>query len=328
MPHSKLPLLAYDLQSFAAQFTPDNQGRYQLLIDKFSALLPEISSSLYEKLEPDDRHRFLMWFVKRWANIDSVSQTELTEYMAVIYRVKSEQCPEIVLNDKTYKLMDLGIQGYKAKLATYNWMLGIHDFYYDQYQHGQFRVHPGDVIIDAGAFVGDTPILFDRVTDGDCTIHAFEVLDENISLFKFNLELNNIKSNVIINRVALGATSGTHAYVKAHALQGATSIFGDSSGEAIEVITIDDYVDSQAISKVNLIKMDIEGAERLALQGALKTIKRFRPRLAICVYHLWDDVFEIPKLIAATGVEYKFAFKWVQLLNGWEAVLLATPAEA
>lgn len=98
-------------------------------------------------------------------------------------------------------------------------------------------------------------------------------------------------------------------YVKEHALQDATSIFGASSGKAIEVITIDDYVASKAITKADLIKMDIKGAERLAFQGALESIKRFRPRLAICVYHLWDDVFEIPKLIAATGVEYKFSFK-------------------
>lgn len=254
-----------------------------------------------------------------------MEKDELAEYMTIINRVKSHPYESVVLNGKTYKLLDLSIQGYVGKLATYDWMLGVHDFYFDQYQHGDFRVQRGDVIIDAGAFVGDTPLLFDIVTEGDCEIHAFEVLDENIALFEFNLQLNDTRAKIILNKRALGATSGTHAFVKQHQLQGATSIFGDASGEAIDVTTLDHYVASNGMTKVDLIKMDIEGAERLALQGAIGTIQRFKPRLAICVYHLWDDVIEIPKLIAATGVDYAFTFKWVQLLNGWEAVLLATP---
>ncbi len=71
--------------------------------------------------------------------------------------------------------------------------------------------------------------------------------------------------------------------------------------------------------------MDIEGAEIAALEGAINTIKYFKPRLALCLYHKWDDVITIPKFLATLNIEYKYYFKWVQLTHGWEAVLLAEP---
>ena len=58
---------------------------------------------------------------------------------------------------------------------------------------------------------------------------------------------------------------------------------------------------------------------------AINTIRHFRPKLALCLYHKPDDVLTIPAFIEATGVDYDFRFKWVQLTHGWEAVLLASP---
>lgn len=57
--------------------------------------------------------------------------------------------------------------------------------------------------------------------------------------------------------------------------------------------------------KVTLIKMDIEGSEKQALQGAENIIKRDRPKLAICIYHNPEDLYEIPFLIKELVPEYK-----------------------
>jgi hypothetical protein len=112
------------------------------------------------------------------------------------------------------------------------------------------------------------------------------------------------------------------------ASQGSTSIFGrDANGDRVQTITIDDYVVGANVHRVNYIKMDIEGAEVPALRGARQTIRHFQPRLAICLYHKWDDVLTIPQVLHETGVDYRFAFKWVQLSDGWEAVLHAIPAD-
>ena len=56
---------------------------------------------------------------------------------------------------------------------------------------------------------------------------------------------------------------------------------------------------------VDIIKMDIEGAEKKALMGAEKIIKKHKPRLAVCVYHNFEDFLEIPELIINMVPEYK-----------------------
>ena len=65
---------------------------------------------------------------------------------------------------------------------------------------------------------------------------------------------------------------------------------------------MDDHLQGEAVS---FIKMDIEGAERGALRGAEQLIRRYRPDLAICVYHSISDLFEIPLYIHSIVPEYR-----------------------
>ena len=58
--------------------------------------------------------------------------------------------------------------------------------------------------------------------------------------------------------------------------------------------------------KVSFIKMDIEGAELPALNGAEKIIQRHKPKLAVCVYHKREDLITIPQYIKSIVPEYKF----------------------
>ena len=51
--------------------------------------------------------------------------------------------------------------------------------------------------------------------------------------------------------------------------------------------------------------MDVEGAEINALKGAEKLIKKYKPKLAICIYHKMEDMWEIPGLILSYVPEYK-----------------------
>ncbi len=54
----------------------------------------------------------------------------------------------------------------------------------------------------------------------------------------------------------------------------------------------------------NFIKMDIEGAEKEAIRGATKTIQKYKPNLAICLYHKPEDLWEIPLLIQEIEPSY------------------------
>lgn len=314
-----------NLDEFCINFTDNELLKYRSLKEKYSQHFEKISNFLYEKLTPQEQHWLMIWFVKRWGNVSKIPFNEYMHYKGERLRIETAEYPTISLKDKVYKKLNLEDQGYKGELITYQWTLGIHDFLFNQYTNENFKIDAGDVIIDAGAFVGDTAVIFAQSTNNDCLVHAFELLDENIELLKINVENHNICDKVILNKLALSNTSNATVKINAKKLQGATSIFGCEDGEEIKTITIDDYIKKENIEKLDLIKMDIEGAERYALEGSLESIKKFKPKLAICLYHLWDDIFEIPLLIEKSGVDYQYNFKWVEFLHGWEAVLLCVP---
>ena len=306
----------------------DDDARLQRLIQRYLPDSDAISTLLYERLTPAEQERFLVWFLKRWAGIDRIDPAEMASYNAEVDRIRQIPRPPVEIDGGEYVIQDMRPQGHDFRLATYAWAFSIHDVLYDQYQDEGFRVQPGDVVIDAGGFIGDTAALFCSKTGGDCQVHAFELLDESIALFRYNNELNGISDRVVLNKLALSDHSNGSLVIKQARLQGATSVqSGDGPGERIPTITLDDYVARHALERVDLIKMDIEGSEIPALQGALQTIRRFRPKLALCLYHKWDDVLTIPRFIAELGIPYRFTFKWVQLPQGWEAVLLAQPCE-
>ena len=75
--------------------------------------------------------------------------------------------------------------------------------------------------------------------------------------------------------------------------------------------------------KVTFIKMDIEGSEMEALKGAENVIKRDKPRLAICIYHKPEDLYEIPFWVKETVPEYKLYIRHHSNLQN-ETVLYAT----
>lgn len=199
----------------------------------------------------------------------------------------------------------------------------IHDFYYNQYQTENFQAESGDIIIDAGAFVGDTALLYTINTAKNCEVHSFELIEESIVLMKENLQLNNISHLVKINQLALSDKSNKTVRINKVAHRAGSSIFGSDEGEPIQTISIDDYTMQNNIERVDLIKMDIEGAEKQALIGSTRVIKRHKPKLAICLYHKPSDIFEIPETILNIDSSYKFDFKWVELNSGYEAVLFA-----
>lgn len=86
---------------------------------------------------------------------------------------------------------------------------------------------------------------------------------------------------------------------------------GDSS--TVPVTTIDRMTAELKLPRVDLIKMDIEGAEQQALAGARDTLARFKPRLAIAGYHRPDDPQRIPLLVRAANPGYRMEYRRCRL---------------
>lgn len=102
-----------------------------------------------------------------------------------------------------------------------------------------------------------------------------------------------------------------------------------SPGGILETTSIDEFVLERGISKVDFIKLDIEGSEWHALQGARQTIAKHRPQLAVCIYHQLDHYYQIPFLLADCVEDYVFRCGHYSPFHIFsETVLYAIPRES
>ena len=126
----------------------------------------------------------------------------------------------------------------------------------------------------------------------------------------------------------MGCTSGDKLFVEgvgpaAHITQNPKS----REAKQVETLTIDDLVAQKQLSRLDFIKMDIEGAELEALKGAEDSIRRYRPKLAISVYHHLPDFWEISQWIDGLGLGYCFYLRHFTI-HAEETVLFAeVPAD-
>lgn len=96
----------------------------------------------------------------------------------------------------------------------------------------------------------------------------------------------------------------------------------DAGGSSsVPVVALDDALCGVAVS---VLKLDIEGAEPDALEGARDLIARRRPCLAVCLYHHAAHVWELPQMIDSWGLGYQFALR-AHAANGFDWVLYAVP---
>jgi FkbM family methyltransferase len=132
---------------------------------------------------------------------------------------------------------------------------------------------PGMTILDVGANIGQYTLIAARHVGERGRVHAFEPTPEVAARLRNNVALNGL-GNVAIREAAVSDTTGEAVlYYSNPEDPGENSIVGATAGLAappsvrVPTITLDDYVAAQGLETVDVIKMDIEGAEPLALRG-------------------------------------------------------------
>jgi FkbM family methyltransferase len=178
------------------------------------------------------------------------------------------------------------------------------------YTDGGFdvSVKKGDVVIDAGAYIGDFS-AYAAAKGAVC--YGFEPTETTFQLLRKTAELNGGK--VIPVQKGLGNTEGEVELFIDNGNAGGNTINAKRSGEGkrkknistIKITTLDTFVREQGLTKIDFIKADIEGAERDMLAGARNTLRDFAPKLAICTYHLPDDPQVLERLILDANPKYK-----------------------
>jgi FkbM family methyltransferase len=271
----------------------------------------------------------------------------------VLYRLMGNEKIKLPLNNNDYlsnfkKVVNLRTNAYQFEslnkaLSLYKHNLGdigfpiemilssygvLIDFVHEQYRYNnnetEIRVNLDDFVIDGGGCYGDTALYFSYLTGKNGKVFSFEFVPSSLDIFRENLSLNNdFSSNIIIEEKPLLNESGKKIYYSDNGPATKVSEFQfDSNNSVTDSISIDDFVKKNKLSKVDFIKLDIEGSEFAALVSASETIKKFKPKLAIALYHSPLDFERIPKLLKEYLPSYKFYLKHATI-NHEETMLFA-----
>jgi len=158
-------------------------------------------------------------------------------------------------------------------------------------------------------------------------VYTFEFTPDNLEVLQRNFDLNpELSKTIEVVPKALWEKSGEVIRYYADGPATSVALRGQSERDVLNVstVTIDDMVKEKKMPRVDFIKMDIEGAELGALKGAEETLRTFKPKLAIAIYHKDRDMIEIPTYLDELGLGYEFFLDHFTIY-GAETVLFATP---
>lgn len=197
---------------------------------------------------------------------------------------------------------------YNEKLL-YHPVLGYPEIQCDWQYFDVFKPREGEVFLDAGSYNGNSSIDFWKWSNkiSERKAICLEPVKEMYNIMVNNLKREDVdcityncaawKEDLPLNIMLDTKIDGT--------IWGGSRI--NDKGYPVLGKKIDTI--SKAVGEITFIKMDIEGSEIAALQGARKTIEQYKPRLAISLYHKPSDVIEIPLCIMEMNDDYKFIIR-------------------
>jgi FkbM family methyltransferase len=221
-------------------------------------------------------------------------------------------------NDLTDELSKDSLQAYFTSRATNNWEYIFPFICQCQYFPDFIELSDNEIMVDCGAYNGDTLLDFLNKSNGHYeSYYALEPSPTNAVILEDIVNQNKL-SNIYIVRKAAWDKKDHFSFTEDTDASHMNLVQSSNNSIFIETELIDNICFSQA----SFIKMDIEGAELMALKGAANTISSNKPKLAIAIYHKTDDLITIPTLIKELCPDYKFYFRLHNKL-GSDAVLYA-----
>lgn len=194
------------------------------------------------------------------------------------------------------------------------YLFGYFDLQYFDLQYFDLQ---NEFFADVGALDGETTKCFMRHCSGNGHAYVFEPNPAQFEITRQNLKEY---SNVELFPYGLYDENTTLRFDSCDYDAGSAKV--SETGELIiEVRRLDDLLGDKPVT---FIKMDIEGSELAALRGAERIIREQKPKLAICVYHKPEDMWEIPGLILEYCPDYRLYLRHYSITQT-ETVLYAIP---
>ena len=262
-------------------------------------------------------YNVILGYVRAYANVEGVTRkfknASSVSYLSEIFDMEVIT-PSFVIENKDYledfyeKLSD---QHSKDSFVAYLMSKTRQDMKYlppvfekiQYFPEGMFGLTNNESYFDCGAFVGDTIAEFLKASGGSYKrIWAAEPDRSNYKKLMQYIEDEKLSDVDVVNKGIYGY-DGKLPFLEEGSM---LSMISDDSDNYIEVDTIDNI----AVGKpVSYIKLDVEGAELMALKGAEQTIRKYKPILGISIYHKERDLIDIPLYLKEIAPEYKYYFR-------------------
>lgn len=220
-----------------------------------------------------------------------------------------------------YKLLDIASMGRGLKRTVNGHTLRLPTRYFkyfpttyeaDNFELLEEHCKPGAVIIDIGAHIGLFSVIASQVTGEKGKVYAFEPAPSTYGLLQKTVAINHKESVIETFQKAVGKETGKITFFisddQADNSNSLVQYKEDRSlhGIDVAVTSIDNFVQEKNISRLDFIKIDVEGAEYDTLQGAVHTLKNLRPVCIVAIH---------PEPIAAKGDKLEDIYDLISSCN-------------
>lgn len=168
-----------------------------------------------------------------------------------------------------------------------------------------------EIFMDLGAYDGDTVREFLQATD--CEYEKIIAVEADEKNYKKLTDKTAEVKNITTHNLAVWDKKETLFFEKK---KGRNSKLSSSGKVEVQADSVDNILGGE---KITVLKMDIEGSEEKALDGARHTIARYRPKLYVCAYHRNSDMYRLPLKINELCADYKIYFCHHPYIPAWES---------
>lgn len=251
-----------------------------------------------------------------------------------IYEVYEDRAGQLTRHFDDFCWLYENLCDYRSKKVLYGilrfWWMADFEYKESIVEHNfsdyfDFDIVPAgkeEVFVDLGMYTGDSIASFIENYGNYKRIYGYELSPIAFSQARESLQTYE---NIVLRNVGVGSEHGEMRakFYEDEAMP--SSKLSPEGGNVVEIVTLDEDI----TEKITFLKLDIEGSELQALEGAKRHIREDHPIITVCTYHNNHHIWEIPRLLKSYYPGYRFFMRYNgrSLLMLSEYVLFAIPEE-